>query len=710
MSARYAPLLLILLIFLCAKTNAFNVYHLGGTDGHPWPTALSYEPGDYRVLNPDGTTGQRLPVAAPSAHPTWEDTLGERIDSVGGQWLRPFFVPDTLNLAQDGIRGRYDNDFFVDGNLFTSGESYDVESQTRLMRPAVDGDPQTASFYTASASSDPTIRRGIYIQNNVVDLGVNYPVNRIRFFPRLGTNNPKIDAILAAMAPPKLRKEDLLEEDFSANFMPWFELAAANSEQNLGPFTGGWLRSIIPGIPNAKSDSRFTVLFADRENLDVVMDFRFPTQQLRWIAYRVLDPIRNYEIAEFQVFGSGYVQRAIYTTAVLDFGQPMAWGNIRWKGTRDPQAQLLIRTRTGHDDEPLLYWQKTSIPGEYKQVTRKEYDITPKRERRLTLDEQNWSFWSAPYAWQAGLADTTLTASAWQDGTPILSPGPARYLQLQLLFLSTQTAAAKLRELEIQFSPPAALRAVGEIWPLDVSRTESTSFTYSVLPTFDRDTQGFDRLEIFTLTRADTVRSVRVDGVEVSDQFPPQIQADRLMIALPRLQGGDDTFKLVEVEFDARVVRYGTEFQGWIFDSEGTGVKQLIEPGDATVDFPGNALGVRPAGLGDELLTQVSVFPNPFTPNGDGLNDVARFQFQLHEVSAPRDLRLRVYDVSGRLVRQLDRQWAIRGLFGQGVEDPVWDGLDEEGGLVAPGIYLYRISLDTDEGTEEKLGAISVAY
>ena len=710
MSARYAPLLLTFLILLCAKTSAFNVYHLGGTDGNRWQTALSYEPGEYLVLSPDGTASQRLPLIAPSTHPTWEDTLADRIDSVGGQWLRPFFLPDTLNLAQDGIRERYRNDFFVDGNLFTSGPSYEVSAQTGLMRPAVDGDPKTASFYTASATSDPTIRRGIYIQNNVVDLGVNYPVNRIRFFPRLGTSNPRIDEILEDMAPPKLRKEDLLEEDFSVNFMPWFELAAANSDQTLVSDAGAYLRGIIPGVPNAKSDSRFTVLFADRENLDVVMDFRFPTQQLRWISYRVLDPIRNYEIAEFQVFGSGYIQRAVYTTAVLDFGQPMAWGNIRWKGERDPQAQLLIRTRTGHDDEPLLYWQKTSIPGEFKKITRKEYNITLKRERRLTLDEQNWSFWSAPYAWQDGLADTTLEAASWQDGTPILSPGPARYLQLQLLFLSTQTDAAKLRELEIQFSPPAALRAVGEIWPLDVSRTESTAFTYSVLPTFDRDTQGFDQLEIFTLTRADTVRSVRVDGVEVRDQFPPEIQKDRILVGLPRLQGSDDTFKLVEVEFDARVVRYGTEFQGWIFDSEGTGVKQLIEPGDATVDFPGNALGVRSAGLGDALLTRVSVFPNPFTPNGDGLNDVARFQFQLHEVSAPRDLRLRVYDVSGRLVRQLDRQLAIRGLFGEGVEDPVWSGLDEGGGLVAPGIYLYRISLDTDEGRKEKVGTISVAY
>ena len=65
MSARYAPLLLILLIFLCAKTNAFNVYHLGGAEGHPWQTALSYEPGDYRVLNPMG----RLTSACPSRLP-----------------------------------------------------------------------------------------------------------------------------------------------------------------------------------------------------------------------------------------------------------------------------------------------------------------------------------------------------------------------------------------------------------------------------------------------------------------------------------------------------------------------------------------------------------------------------------------------------------------------------------------------------------------
>ena len=100
MSARYAPLVLAFLILLCAKTNAFNVYHLGGTEGHPWQTALSYEPGEYLVLNPDGTVPiSACPSRLPSAHPTWEDTLGERIDSVGGQWLRPFFRPRYSQLS-----------------------------------------------------------------------------------------------------------------------------------------------------------------------------------------------------------------------------------------------------------------------------------------------------------------------------------------------------------------------------------------------------------------------------------------------------------------------------------------------------------------------------------------------------------------------------------------------------------------------------------
>jgi flagellar hook assembly protein FlgD len=40
----------------------------------------------------------------------------------------------------------------------------------------------------------------------------------------------------------------------------------------------------------------------------------------------------------------------------------------------------------------------------------------------------------------------------------------------------------------------------------------------------------------------------------------------------------------------------------------------------------------------------------------------------------------------------------------------LWDGRDEGGELVPPGVYLVRLSIDTDTGTEERSLAVGVAY
>ncbi|HJN29898.1 MAG TPA: gliding motility-associated C-terminal domain-containing protein [Candidatus Latescibacteria bacterium] len=702
---------LVLLVLFPGESLGFNVYRIGGEDGVPWSAPVSGDPGFYLVLDDDGNIIDR-PALTTQSVTTWGDTLTELIEDLDGTWLRPFDIPDTLNLAQDGVRDRIKRG--ISNNLLTSDSCHNNMSGVQKSRPMFDGDPTTAAFYTANASDDPAIQRGFYIQNTILDFGVNFPINRIRFFPRLGRSNPKFSQILEAMAEPALDSLQLLEEDFSANFLQWFEVAGANAENNFAA-NCYWATNTEPffrriqNISNPESDPRWDIIRKDTENLEVVVDITFPTTMYQWVTFRPVSPIANWEIAEFQVFGEGFVPRSVYTTAVLDFEKPIALGKIRWDGVRDASGRVLIRTRTGSDPDPQLYWEPSSVPGELNEITLQEWERADITARRVTLDAEHWSFWSSPYIWEAGQSNPDLDPALWADGTPIRSPGPAQYLQVQLVFLSEPAASVRLRQLEIQFSEPAALQVVGEVWPLDAERVGSTTFTYSVLPTLDNEQQGFDRLEIFTLTKADSVRALRVDGVDLTSAYPPEIQSDRILVSLPELRGPGDTFKLIEVEFDSRVVRYGTEFTSWVYDSQSSGVRQLVEAGDANLSYPGNALGVRTSDIGSELIAAVDVSPSPFTPNGDGINDVVFFQFQVHELSEPRELAVTVFDLSGRVMRDLSNRSAIRGVFGDAA-DLGWDGRDESGNLVPTGLYLYRISLQTDSGEEHRQGTLVVVY
>ena len=78
-------------------------------------------------------------------------------------------------------------------------------------------------------------------------------------------------------------------------------------------------------------------------------------------------------------------------------------------------------------------------------------------------------------------------------------------------------------------------------------------------------------------------------------------------------------------------------------------------------------------------------YPNPFNP-------VTTIQFGLKESSA---VTLKIYDVSGRLVRAL-----VSGRLEPGIYNESWDGTDDRGHGVASGVYFY--SLRTGSFTDRK--------
>ena len=80
-------------------------------------------------------------------------------------------------------------------------------------------------------------------------------------------------------------------------------------------------------------------------------------------------------------------------------------------------------------------------------------------------------------------------------------------------------------------------------------------------------------------------------------------------------------------------------------------------------------------------------------------------EYRLVELTGRSWVAVAVWDLSGRRVRQV-----YAGLDGVGAYERVWDGRDESGRLVPPGLYLYRVAVEADHQTVEQAGPLHVVY
>ena len=99
----------------------------------------------------------------------------------------------------------------------------------------------------------------------------------------------------------------------------------------------------------------------------------------------------------------------------------------------------------------------------------------------------------------------------------------------------------------------------------------------------------------------------------------------------------------------------------------------------------------------EQVIEDLYPYPNP-------MSDHTRFAFRIRGGDTrPRDFQLRIYTVSGRLVREFDGT-AVNdgaGLRPTGWNFLTWNGRDEDGDRVATGVYLYRVRMDGENGTFE---------
>jgi hypothetical protein len=111
---------------------------------------------------------------------------------------------------------------------------------------------------------------------------------------------------------------------------------------------------------------------------------------------------------------------------------------------------------------------------------------------------------------------------------------------------------------------------------------------------------------------------------------------------------------------------------------------ETITEDDFTTDRPGH------------MLSSINIDNNPFSPNGDGIKDLAVFAYTLTDYA---HVYLDIYDLAGQVVNRLDG-----GDMAPGAHSTLkWDGLDSGGNRVRNGLYIYKLRAKNPDNQQDSV-------
>ncbi|MBI2505874.1 MAG: gliding motility-associated C-terminal domain-containing protein [Candidatus Latescibacteria bacterium] len=507
-------------------------------------------------------------------------------------------------------------------------------------------------------------------KNMFFEFGGPFPIRRVRFYPR--------------------------QQYMDERFLESFRIGINDGD----PLKDG-TREYRTGGNYGASILDFNIAYDVRENTKPLIDLELPPEPVQRLFFQAPENTRGiWEIAEFEIYGEGYVPAAGYVSNIIDLGSLASLGTLSWGGRQDEGARVQLSMRSGDDEEPNVYWrytfrgdERTRFDAAGRPLVLGTYNALERGEKAgVTHDTEHWEFWAPPYEFAAGQA-------------AMAGSRPRRFVQFKADFLSDQHEGGQLDYLQFAVSiPPLASQVLAEIFPEAAPAGKPTSFTYRVKPSLNAGDLGFDSIEIDTPARPLGVDGVRVSGARVEYQVV-RLDERGLALRIPPidLQG---TEELIEVDFRAEVFKYGTIFPGRVYSSaHPQEVAQALTPGDADELVEGDALRVDLEELGAQSIQDLRLAPGAFTPNGDGVNDQVRIEYNLLNLAGGVPVSLEVFDLSGRQRAQVFAGPQVSGRSAQW-----WDGTDGEGRVLEPGLYILRLKVEADKGTSTSQRMVSLVY
>ncbi len=565
---------------------------------------------------------------------------------------------------------------------------------------------------TAPSNGRAFERKGNFVLGTLLalDLGGRFGVNKLRFFPR--------NTVFPSPTTP-----------YQGDFLKNFEV------------------HINDGTELTQAGNPIWQLYETRANnadavTEIVID---PPRLLRFLRLRATSSI-PFEIEKIQVFGEGFFPTVRYYSPVIDMGTPANWGKLRWVQQligNSNNVDMQIRSRSGNDATPLAYTRKRvglqdaeeialSVDDPTQPLERREYLSLPEKggqsdewERGTVRDDlANWSSWTPPYSIEEGTSE---------EGTLLLSPGPRRYIQFRVDFLSEDLETSYvLEQLSLEYtSPPLADALIGEVFPREVDAATDVPMVYALRADMRSGlVQGFDAFEMSTSSRIKRVERLEIlDGsgrVVVDHVFAVQdqpttegdvqitsIDESSFSLRFPRVS---DNNAVVKVHFVSRVLSFSTTFEGRALLLEAEAFQNVVS-GDATqlddsdVAYESGVTVLSPAVNTGSLVGRIDLSSGVFTPNSDNANDRVAIEFEVLAVVGQARLTVDIYDLNGDRKRRL-----FDASGGNGTYDAVrlpellWDGKDDSGSLLPPGMYVVKVEVQGDARSGAQLRTVGVAY
>ena len=356
-------------------------------------------------------------------------------------------------------------------------------------------------------------------------------------------------------------------------------------------------------------------------------------------------------IGEIEVFGVGYVSEGFIEDSFVP-SMPVNVGQIRWQVERPERTGIELQVRGVAPERTEEPWRNFAAHTDEEFLYRGDEPVV-----RVTYR-------------------ASLTNSA-----PYVSPA--------------------LKRIAIDYDPVlVAQQLMAETVVSDSLRKgEEATLIYRVEIAAGVDDYGVDLLRVQGPWLR--VAAVRVDGRELVPTedytWGPTPDREGMLIELASSEQ-INAMATVEIEGQALFVRDKTTVR-FAAGNKAQGDRDGYVNWQQGREMSGATWTVLAAGTPLQLLGEVQVEPRPFSPFAD---EYARFAFVVGNIEAGREVVLKIYNLTGRSVRQLAQTGSARTYQFE------WDGRDGSGRVVEPGLYLYEVGIAGSD--KARRGTFVVAY